>query len=77
MSRLHNKGGRPPKRKTERLNILLSDTEYLNTQRAAEIMGVSMAEVIRDGVGRVIRHLKSKGKWNGPEPDAEGGGGKC
>ena len=74
MSRLHNKGGRPPKRKTERLNILLSDTEYLNTQRAAEIMGVSMAEVIRDGVGRVIRHLKSKGQWSGPELDAEGQG---
>ena len=76
MSRLHNKGGRPPKRKTERLNILLSDTEYLNTQRAAEIMGVSMAEVIRDGVGRVIRHLKSQGKWDNT-PDAEGGGGNA
>jgi hypothetical protein len=62
MSKLH-KGGRPPKKKTERLGIMLSDTEYLNTQRAAEIMGCSMAEVIRDGVGRVIRHLKSQGRW--------------
>lgn len=68
MSKLH-KGGRPPKKKTERLNIVMSDTEYLNTQRAAEIMGVSMAEVIRDGVGRVIRHLKSQGKWVTPEEE--------
>lgn len=66
MSRLH-KGGRPPKKKTERLNIVMSDTEYLNTQRAAEIMGVSMAEVIRDGLTRVVRHLKGQGRW-----DAEG-----
>ena len=66
MSRLY-KGGRPPKRKTERLNIVMSDTEYLNTQRAAEIMGCSMAEVIRDGVARVVRHLKGQGRW-----DAEG-----
>lgn len=64
MSKLY-KGGRPPKRKTERLNIVMSDTEYKNTQRAAEIMGCSMAEVIREGVIRVVRHLKSKGQWSG------------
>lgn len=62
MSRLY-KGGRPPKRKTERLNIVMSDTEYLNTQRAAEVLGVSMAEVIREGVARVVRHLKGQGLW--------------
>jgi len=67
MSRLHSKGGRPPKRKTERLNLLLSDTEYLACQRAAELKGVSMAEILRDGLGRVIRHMKSQGSW-----DAEG-----
>lgn len=66
MSKLY-KGGRPPKTKTERLNITMTDTEYLNTQKAAEIMGVSMAEVIREGVRRVIRHLKSKGQWNEQE----------
>lgn len=63
MSKLY-KGGRPPKRKTERLNIAMTDTEYLNTQKAAEIMGCSMSEVIREGVIRVIRHLKSQGKWD-------------
>lgn len=73
MSRLY-KGGRPPKRKTERLNVCMSDTEYLNCQKAAEIMGCSMAEVFREGVIRVIRHLKSKGQWSGPELDAEGQG---
>lgn len=62
MSRLH-KGGRPPKRKTERLNLLLSDSEYLNCQRAAELKGVSMAEVMRDGLERVIRHMKQTGGW--------------
>lgn len=70
MSRLY-KGGRPPKRKTERLNLLLSDTEYSNCQKAAEIMGCSMAEVVREGIIRVVRHLKSKGQW----ADAEGGKG--
>jgi hypothetical protein len=62
MSKLY-KGGRRPKLKTERLSIVLSDTEYLNLQHAAEVMETSMAEVIRDGVGRVIRHLKSQGRW--------------
>jgi hypothetical protein len=62
MSKLY-KGGRRPKLKTERLSIVLSDTEYNNLQRASEILETSMAEVIRDGVGRVIRHLKSKGRW--------------
>jgi hypothetical protein len=62
MSKLY-KGGRRPKLKTERLSIVLSDTEYLKLQRAAEILETSMAEVIRDGVGRVIRHLKSQGRW--------------
>ena len=66
MSRLY-KGGRPPKRKTERLNLLLTDTEYSNCQKAAEIMGCSMAEVVREGIVRVIRHLKSKGQWSGPD----------
>ena len=70
MSRLHNKGGRPPKRKTERLNLLLSDTEYLACQRAAELKGVSMAEILRDGLGRVIRHMKSQGSWETPPPSA-------
>lgn len=71
MSRLH-KGGRPPKRKTERLGLLLSDTEYLNCQRAAEIRGVSMAEILRDGLERVIRHMKSQGQWD-TVPPAEAG----
>jgi hypothetical protein len=62
MSKLY-KGGRRPKLKTERLNLSLSDTEYLNTQRAAEIMGCSMAEVVRNGIERVIRHLKTQGRW--------------
>lgn len=62
MSKLY-KGGRRPKLKTERLSIVLSDTEYNNLQRASEILETSMAEVIRDGVGRVIRHIKSKGRW--------------
>ena len=70
MSKLH-KGGRPPKRKTERLNLLLSDREYLNCQRAAELRGVSMAEILRDGLERVIRHMKSQGQWEAP--DAERG----
>lgn len=62
MSRLY-KGGRPPKTKTERLNIALTDTEYLTCQKCAEILGCSRAEVIREGIRRVARHLKSKGKW--------------
>ena len=65
MSRLH-KGGRPPKRKTERLNIVMSDTEYLTCQRAAELRGVSMAEILRDGLERVVRHMKSQGQWKPP-----------
>jgi hypothetical protein len=63
MSRLY-KGGRPPKTKTERLNICLSDTEYLTCQKCAEILGCSRAEVIREGIRRVARHLKSQGKWD-------------
>ena len=63
MSRLY-KGGRPPKRKTERLNLLLSDTEYQQCQKAAEIKGVSMAEIMRDGLERVVRHMKSQGQWD-------------
>ena len=62
MSRLY-KGGRPPKTKTERLNIAMSDTEYLTCQKCAEILGCSRAEVIREGIKRVARHLKSQGKW--------------
>ena len=69
MSKLY-KGGRPPKRKTERLNIVLSDTEYLACQRAAELRGVSMAEILRDGLERVIRHMKSQGIWETPTPSA-------
>ena len=38
MSKLH-RGGRPPKKRTERLNILLTDTEYKNLQKAADVMG--------------------------------------
>ena len=63
MSKLY-KGGRPPKRKTERMNIVMSDTEYLNIQKGAAIMGVSMSEFLRDGATRTIRHLKSKGLWD-------------
>ena len=62
MSKLH-KGGRPPKKKTERLSLLLSEAEYLRCQRAAELRGISMAEVMRDGLERVIRHMKQKGQW--------------
>jgi hypothetical protein len=68
MSKLH-KGGRPPKKRTERLNILLTDTEYKNLQKAADVMGVYKTDIIREGIIRVIRHLKSQGKW-----DTEGGG---
>jgi hypothetical protein len=63
MSRLH-RGGRPPRRKTERLNLLLSETEYENCQRAAEIKGTSMSEILRDGLERVIRHMKNQGQWD-------------
>ncbi len=73
MSRLYT-GGRPPKRKTERLNLALSDTEYLQCQKAAEIMGCSRAEVLREGLTRVVRHLKGQGKW---KQEAEGGGGNA
>ena len=60
------RGGRPPRKKTERLNIALTEQEYLACQKAAEVMEVSMSEVVREGVRRVIRHLKSQGKWEGP-----------
>ena len=76
MSKLY-KGGRPPKRKTERLNIVMSATEYLNIQKGASIMGVSMSEFLRDGATRTIRHLKSKGLWDnapGALDEKEGAG---
>lgn len=63
MSKLH-RGGRPPKKRTERLNILLTDTEYKNLQKAADVMGVYKTDIIREGIVRVIRHLKSQGKWD-------------
>ena len=70
MSRLY-KGGRPPKRKTERLNLLLSDTEYQQCQKAAAIKGVSMAEIMRDGLERVVRHMKSQRQWDNVPPPPE------
>ena len=70
MSKLH-RGGRPPKKRTERLNILLTDTEYKNLQKAADIMGCYKTDIIREGIIRVIRHLKGQGKWDNT-PDAEG-----
>lgn len=70
MSRLY-KGGRPPKRKSERLNICLSDTEYLQCQKAAEILETSMADVVRKGIASVVRHLKSKGQWDNVPPPPE------
>lgn len=79
MSKLY-KGGRPPKRKTERMNIVMSDTEYLNIQKGASIMGVSMSEFLRDGATRTIRHLKSKGLWDnapGALDEREGGAGNA
>ena len=69
MSRLY-KGGRPPKRKTERLNIALSDSEYLDCQKCSELLECSMAEVIREGIKRVKRQLVSQGKWKEAEADA-------
>jgi hypothetical protein len=72
MSRLY-KGGRPPKKRTERLNIVMTDTEYLTIQHCAEVMGVSMAAVVREGVTRVARHLKSQGLWDEAGADAEAG----
>ena len=60
------RGGRPPRKKTERLNISMTEQEYLACHRAADILEVSMSEVVREGIRRVIRHLKSQGKWGGP-----------
>ena len=65
------RGGRPPRKKTERLNISMTEQEYLACQKAAEIMEVSMSEVVREGVRRVIRHLKQKNRWNGPDAGGE------
>ena len=48
----------------------MTEQEYLACQKAAEIMEVSMSEVVREGVRRVIRHLKQKNRWE--EPDLGG-----
>ena len=55
--------GRPPRVKSERLNLLLSPEEYNDIQRAADILKISKAEVVRRGVARIVRTLKSNGQW--------------
>jgi hypothetical protein len=51
----------------------MTEQEYLACQKAAEIMEVSMSEVVREGVRRVIRHLKQKNRWSGPDAGGEQG----
>lgn len=55
--------GRPPRVKSERLNLLLSPEEYNDIQRAADLLKISKAEVVRRGVARIVRTLKSNGQW--------------
>lgn len=58
--------GRPPRVKSERLNLLLSPEEYNDIQRAADILRISKAEVVRRGVARIVRSLKNNGQWEEP-----------
>ena len=44
---IKKRGGRPPRKKTERLNIVLTEQEYLSCQRAAYVLDCSMSEVVR------------------------------
>ena len=55
--------GRPPHLKNARINMALSDKEAANLTKAAEIMHLSKAGVLREGLTRVVRHLKSRGEW--------------
>jgi len=64
---IKKRGGRPPRKKTERLNIVLTEQEYLNCQRAAYVLDCSMSEVVREGVRRVVKQLKQQGRWDDVE----------
>ena len=64
---IQRRGGRPPRKKTERLNIVMSEQEYLNCQRAAYILECSMSEVVREGVRRVVKQLKQQERWDDVE----------
>lgn len=60
-----NKGrrGRLPDPKTQRLHVMLSDREFQQCQKAAEILQTSMAEVLRDGLRRTVKNMKRSGQW--------------
>ena len=64
---IKKRGGRPPRKKTERLNIVLTEQEYLSCQRAAYVLDCSMSEVVREGVRRVVKQLKQQGRWDDVE----------
>ena len=69
--------GRPPRLRTSRINMALTEQEASNLTIAADLLGLSKAGVLRDGLSRIVRQLKSQGRWNEAAPDAEGGTGKC
>lgn len=68
---LKTRRGRPPRIRSERLNLLLTPEEYGNIQRAADLLKTSKAEVVRRGVARIVRTLKSKGVWDNADHGAE------
>ena len=69
--------GRPPRLRTSRINMALTEQEASNLTIAADLLGLSKAGVLRDGLSRIVRQLKSQGRWNEAASDAEGGTGKC
>ena len=74
MGKVH--AGRPPRLRTSRLNMALTEQEASNLAIAADLLGLSKAGVLREGLSRIVRQLKSQGRWNEAAPDAEGGAGK-
>ena len=62
MPNLHR--GRAPRAKTERVNLVLSEVEHRNLEKAAELLECSKSEVLRDGLRKTVRNLKNKGVWN-------------
>lgn len=62
MSKIHP--GRPPRLRTARLNMTLTEQEAKNLEIAADAMGLSKAGVMREGLARIVRQLKSRGEWH-------------
>ena len=61
MANLHR--GRAPMAKTERVNLVLSEAEHSNLEKAAAVMECSKSEVLREGLRKTVRNLKNKGVW--------------